>query len=219
MTPVRWARPALAAMFAAPLAQAAVDAQGAWTPGIGDPTLIGWLTLVLYLAAAGLAARNAVAATRTAVPRGFWVLLGVLMLALGINKQLDLQTWFGLAGRDLAMAQGWYEQRRAVQAVFIALLCAAALALLWAARRQWAALWGEYRLAFIGICLLALFIVVRAATFHHIDQVLRIDLGGARLSAVLEIAGILVVAAGCAWWQHMHRRRVQRLFMQRALRR
>jgi len=42
-------------------------------------------------------------------------------LALGINKQLDLQTALTEAGRVLARYQGWYEQRQFVQLVVIAL--------------------------------------------------------------------------------------------------
>ena len=79
---------------------------GRWVPGIGDPTAIGWITVAGYVLAAGLAWRNVVAARRTAVPAGFWIALGALVVALGINKQLDLQTWFAQTGRDLSLAQG-----------------------------------------------------------------------------------------------------------------
>ena len=42
-----------------------------------------------------------------------------LVCALGVNKQLDLQTLFTQLARDLAMAQGWYEERRRYQVAFI----------------------------------------------------------------------------------------------------
>ena len=151
----------------------AAGPDGRWTVGIGDPTLLGWVTVAAYAAAALLAWRNVGAARRTAVPHGFWIALTTLMLALGLNKQLDLQTWLSQAGRDLAIAQGWWEQRRVVQAVFIALLAAGAVGVVVWARRQWHTLWHEYRAAFVGVCVLLFFIVVRAASFHHIDMVLR----------------------------------------------
>ena len=50
-----------------------------------------------------------------------WRTISVLFLALGINKQLDLQTALTEAGRVLARYQGWYEQRQFVQLVVIAL--------------------------------------------------------------------------------------------------
>jgi hypothetical protein len=196
----------------------AAGSDGRWQIGIGDPTPIGWIAVAAYALAAWLAWRNVGAARRTAVPESFWIALTLLMLALGLNKQLDLQSWFGQTGRDLAHAQGWYDQRRIVQAVFIALLVAGAVAVVVWARRQWHALWHEYRAAFVGVCVLLVFIVIRAASFHHIDIVLRSDLGATSLHRALEILGVLVVAAGCAWWHAMHKRRVKRFAMQRALR-
>jgi hypothetical protein len=196
----------------------AAGLDGRWELGIGDPTPVGWITVAAYAAAAVLAWRNVGAARRTAVPESFWIALTVLMVALGLNKQLDLQTWFSQAGRDLALDQGWYEQRRVVQAVFIVLLAAGALAAVVWARRQWHTLWHEYRAAFVGVCVLLAFIVIRAASFHHIDVVFRTDLGATSLHRALEILGVLVVAAGSAWWHAMHRRRVRRFAIQRALR-
>ena len=196
----------------------AASPDGRWTIGIGDASVVGWVTVAAYATAAWLAWRNVGAARRSGVPVDFWVALTLLMLALGLNKQLDLQSWFGQTGRDLALEQGWYEQRRVVQAVFIALLAAGAVAVVVWARRQWHTLWHEYRAAFVGVCMLLFFIVVRAASFHHIDMILRSDLGATSLHRALEIVGVLVVAAGCAWWHAMHRRRVKRFAMQRALR-
>jgi hypothetical protein len=196
----------------------AAGSDGRWEIGIGDPTPLGWITVAAYALAAWLAWRNVGAARRTAVPESFWVALTLLLLALGLNKQLDLQTWFSQAGRDLALEQGWYEQRRVVQALFIVALTAGALAAVWWACRQWHTLWHEYRAAFVGVCVLLAFIVIRAASFHHIDVVLRSDLGATSLHRALELIGVLAVAAGSAWWHAMHKRRVKRFAVRRALR-
>jgi hypothetical protein len=51
------------------------------------------------------------------------------LFALGINKQLDLQTALTELGRVLALSQGWYEQRQVVQFWFIAALAATCLLL------------------------------------------------------------------------------------------
>lgn len=195
----------------------AVDVDGRWVAGIGDPSLVGWVTVGLYATAAVLAARNAAAARRTAVPTGFWVALTAALLALGLNKQLDLQSWFGQIGRDLARAQGWYEARRGVQAVFIAALAACVVALLLWARRVWAGLWSEYRWVFGGIVLLMTFIVVRAASFHHIDEFIGVDIGVTKFGRALELIGVVAIAAACVHWHAMHRRRVRRFAVARAL--
>jgi hypothetical protein len=196
----------------------ATGAEGRWQIGIGDPTPVGWITVAGYALAAWLAWRNVGAARRTAVPESFWVALTLLMLVLGLNKQLDLQTWLSQTGRDLALEQGWYAQRRVVQAVFIAALAVGALVTVWWAHSQWQTLWHEYRAAFIGACVLLTFIVIRAASFHHIDLILRSDLGATSLHRALELIGVLAVAAGGAWWHAMHKRRVKRFAMQRAMR-
>jgi hypothetical protein len=179
----------------------AIDADGRWVAGIGDPSPVGWITVAAYAVAALLAARNVSAARRCGAPTGFWIALTVLMLLLGINKQLDLQTWFGETGRDLARSQGWYEQRRAVQAAFIVLLGAGVLAALAAARVRLARLWPQYRGAFVGIVVLATFIVIRAASFHHIDEFLGFDVGGTYLGRALEIVGVIAVGVACLRWQ------------------
>jgi hypothetical protein len=196
----------------------AVDAEGRWFAGIGDPSLVGWVTVGVYAVGVALAARNAAAAQRSGVPTSFWFVLTALLLALGLNKQLDLQSWFGQTGRDLAMSQGWYGSRRAVQAVFIVLLGAGAVgALVWA-RRQWAGLWSEYRWVFAGVTLLLVFIVVRAASFHHIDEFIGVDLGVTTFGRALELAGIVAIGAACAHWHAMHRRRVRAFAVGRAYR-
>jgi hypothetical protein len=196
----------------------AVDSDGRWVAGIGDPSALGWVTVAVYLATALLAARNAAAARRSSVPTGFWIALAALMVLLGLNKQLDLQSWFGQTGRDLAIAQGWYHARRQVQVAFLIVLAASVLLLLLWARRAWAGLWGDYRWAFLGVTLLMVFIVIRAASFHHSDELIGIDLGGTQAGRALELVGIVVIAAACLHWHAMHRRRVQRFVVARARR-
>jgi hypothetical protein len=197
----------------------AVDIDGRWVAGIGDPSLVGWVTVGVYAAGAALAARNAAAAQRSGVPVSFWLVLTAVLLALGLNKQLDLQSWFGQTGRDLAKAQGWYESRRAVQAAFIVLLGVGAVALLVWARRQWAGLWSEYRWVFGGLTLLFVFIVIRAASFHHIDEFIGIDVGVTTFGRALELAGVGIIGVACARWYAMHRRRVLAFAVNRAYQR
>jgi hypothetical protein len=179
---------------------AATD-QGHWRPGIGDPTPVGWLTVLAYLAAAGacgvnwIAERRAARAGRPADPT-FWLALGGLLLFLGINKQLDLQTLLGSIGRELARSQGWYAERRFYQVLFIACLGAAGLAALavlcWAARRRWK----RNVLPLTGVVFLYVFVLTRASSFHHVDVLLRSSVLGVRWNWILELGGIATVAAG-----------------------
>jgi hypothetical protein len=140
-----------------------------WSPKIGDPTIGGWVTVVLYLLAAGscwITARELVLEDIASNERRAWWAISALFLALGINKQLDLQSALTETGRVLAHYQGWFEQRQLVQLAFIALvaiicLIAAIALLLWTRSAP-----TPTRLALIGTSMVLGFVLICAASFH-----------------------------------------------------
>jgi hypothetical protein len=174
-----------------------------WSPGIGDPTIGGWITVILYLLSAISCWKtaNKLARVNTGVSQEqrIWRAISALFLALGINKQLDLQTALTEAGRMLAHSEGWYNQRQIVQLVFIVLIAitcvvAALILLIWA-RNAPAPTW----LAFIGTMFVLGFVLMRAASFHHMDRLLGEHILGFRLNWILEIGGISLVLIGSEW--------------------
>jgi len=174
----------------------AFSANDRWQAGIGDPTFMGWFTVAAYF----VTARLCLAAARISPPSGFlserrfWWGLTVCLLLLAINKQLDLQTWFTLAGKRVAQQTGWYAERRAAQAIFIFLIATAGMGLvllLWAFARKTVR---HYRLALSGTIFLGCFILIRAASFHHVDQMLGWQVGWLRLNHILECGGIFLIA-------------------------
>jgi hypothetical protein len=52
----------------------------------------------------------------------------------------------------------------------------------------------RFRLAFVGLFFLLSFIVVRAASFHHFDQLIKSKVFNAKMNWVLEVGGISLVA-------------------------
>lgn len=166
-----------------------------WSPEIGDPSVMGWLTVVIY-AVAGILCM--VAARRSREPR-FWILIGLLMLALAINKQLDLQSALTALGRCISKMQGWYDQRRAFQRDFIVGLIMAAVAFLilltWVMRHSF----GRVFLALVGTAFVLGFVAVRAAGFHHMDALIGSYIGPARINWVLELAGISLIMLNALW--------------------
>jgi hypothetical protein len=176
-----------------------------WTPRIGDPTIGGWITVVLYLLAAGscwISARKLGLGDigRSNERRAWWAIFA-LFLALGINKELDLQTALTEAGRVLAHYQGWFEQRQVVQLAFIALvaimcLIAAITLLLWTRSAP-----SPTRLALIGTTIVLGFVLIRAASFHHVDQFIGQKILGLRWNWVLEMSGISLVLFASQWRQ------------------
>lgn len=176
---------------------------GRWSPGIGDPTPAGWVTVVAYIAAAGMVYR--VIAHQTMLEpwlevtekRLWWCLL-LGLVALGVNKQLDLQTAFTELGRIVAHAQGWYEDRRRVQMAFIAAwsvlgltLCAV---LVWVSfgvpRPTLMALWGAV--------FLVVFVGIRAASFHHVDAFINLSWFDVKVNVMIENGALALLTAG-AW--------------------
>ena len=109
------------------------DVEFNWSPGIGDPTVVGWLTVALYLLAAlasyfVLIELGASAAEQQ--ERFVWRVFLLLFLLLGINKQLDLQSALTETGRYIARQQGWYDHRQKFQFVLICVIAAAFVATL-----------------------------------------------------------------------------------------
>lgn len=162
-----------------------------WSPGIGDPGPGGWLTVLAYLVCCALALRVWL---RGGPGGGFWGLIALFLLFLAVNKQLDLQSALTAAGRCLAKAQGWYANRRMVQAEFIlgllVLVVVCLLAGLWWQRRHLR----RNGLALVGLAILAGFVMIRAVGFHHFDRLIGIRELGIPMNYLLENAGLLLIA-------------------------
>jgi len=163
-----------------------------WQPGIGDPTIYGWLTVAAYALGALLSWRAA--QQGAARERRFWLVLAAIMAFLCINKQLDLQTLLTDIARHFAKRDGWYDQRARVQLAFIfALGAATALItlslLVWMRRSRWP-VWG----ASVGLALLLFFVFVRATSFDKMDWLIGQHLAGVKANHAMELGGIGLVA-------------------------
>jgi len=168
-----------------------------WRPGIGDPTIGGWVTVALYFLAVWATWKTAYSAVSS--ERKLWQIISTLFLALAINKQLDLQTALTELGRLVAFDQGWYKDRRTVQLWFIvgvALVCILfVVALL---RWSWKAPIPT-RLALVGTTAVLAFVVIRAASFHHIDRFIGSRVLGLKWNWILEMSGIATVIVASEW--------------------
>jgi hypothetical protein len=207
---------------------------GDWSPGIGDPTVVGWVTVALYVGASLLcfrAARALVASLPATAPedragrrpvslgpalaralvgasrpllalpprartRALWLGLAIVLLLLGVNKQLDLQTAIIEVGRRLARAQGWYGSRRRVEVAFVGALAASGLAVLRVVfllvRREPPGA----RAVLVGATLLVAFVVFRAACFEHLDRMFGLELSDSPWNAAPELGGICFIILG-----------------------
>ena len=166
-----------------------------WTPQIGDPSVLGWFTVACYFVTSLLCVR---AADKDASAKNLWRMLGFALALLGINKQLDLQSLLTQIGRDFARSGHWYDQRREFQQIFVGVIAFASVsgaitAALFFRNRSRA-----FRLASIGFVLLAAFICIRAASFHHVDGFLKLSFLGARFNWIIELGGIALIGFAAA---------------------
>jgi hypothetical protein len=188
-----------------------------WSPGIGDPTYMAWLTVFAYFLTAALCLAayrrcqqpSSTATDNSCPPVSRWIWLGLFLafILLGINKQLDLQSLLTAIGRNLAFQQGWYAERRKYQAIFIAVLILASVMMLFAFVLIFRIVGTAERLALIGAVAVITFVIVRASSFHHMDILICCRQFGVTMNRALEWSGIAIVffAALCRQTQNNKR--------------
>ena len=180
-----------------------------WRPGIGDPTPLGWLTVLAYLIVTiictvyviRLKQQSGLEQQRRQVI--IWGLVAILLFSLGINKQLDLQTLVSQIGREISRTQGWYGNRRSIQFVLILLITAVSgltiSTLAYTLRRTLRQHW----LTFLGLLCLLTFVVVRAISFHYIDLFLYTNIvGNLKLSSALELGSLILIGTSLSMALH-----------------
>jgi hypothetical protein len=174
-----------------------------WKPAIGDPTAIGWVITVAYFVAAffcwkaGLAEKKSVNNGK-ASNQVLWFGLSALLLVLEINKQLDLQTLVISLGQGIAKENGWYGIRREVQAAFVMLAGLFGFLLLFGLLWRLRKCWRQYWLILSGLLFIIVFVLIRAASFNHVDYLLsrwRV-IGPVKMKYVAELGGIMLEGAG-----------------------
>ena len=162
-----------------------------------------WATALAYAIAAVLCWRASRHAAQLAAARErlFWLGCTLAMPLLGINELFDFQTLATMTAKEYAKASGWYESRRTVQLIFVAVFAAAALGTLatlgWFVRRMGR----PVKIAFGGLVLIGLFIVLRAATFHHLVEVIAIGPALTGATVFAEITGIAMVALAAHFYR------------------
>jgi hypothetical protein len=170
-----------------------------WRPGFHDNDFTGWLVtagyIVTVLACFRAAKQSRGGAGSDAEFSRVWRGLGIVLLALGINQQLDLQTLIKEVGRDLASAEGWYEHRRLVQRLFFGVFTVTLLAGAAFSAWRWRSFFVQQWLVTLGLLLLLGWLLFRAALIEHVGE----RNAAVRLDACrdyLELGALMVVSIG-----------------------
>jgi hypothetical protein len=155
-----------------------MTAANTWRLGLNDPSFIGLLTTVLYFLAAALCFKCGTNQKQRAESRNQksdngreqfkWLVIAVVLLFLGLNIQLDLQTLLIQAGRHVAIADGWYDERRTLQKIFFIVLAVVIPGAILMAGWKSRSFLKRHVLVLPGCILLAAFVLIRAATFDHV---------------------------------------------------
>lgn len=156
-----------------------------------DSTFLGWAICIAYLVTSWCCFIKGRKLNDSQVSMIFWYGLAFLMLFLGINKQLDLQTILANLARQAAITDGWYDYRKLIQHVFIIVLALLLTFLMVFFRLLLAEAWHKFKLAWLGIFVLFAFIVLRAAAFNHQAGALLESVNG--YYQLLELVGVMVI--------------------------
>ncbi|MBD3347439.1 MAG: hypothetical protein GF401_20475 [Chitinivibrionales bacterium] len=174
-----------------------------WRPGIHDPSLVGWIIFSGYLLSAAIAAwvgfKSSFDMPSETKKQLLWRIVGLVMILMAVNKQLDLQSLGIDIGRAVARSRGWYQSRRTFQKFFALAFGIIALGMFASALWYLRDILKDYYLLIIGFCFLGTFIVVRAAMFQHIHIDPPLTIPRIRIRWLFELAGSLLVSiAGIA---------------------
>ena len=166
-----------------------------WRASLADASASDWITVAAYLIAAVIAVRAASAARQHSKfrERRFWRLTAALLVFLAFNELFDLQTVLTAVGKAWALRGGWYEDRRVYQFEFILALAALGIAGGIAAVRLTRAMHRAVHLALLGLGFIGIFILVRAASFHHVDALLGRGAAAFNWGSIQEMLGILTI--------------------------
>lgn len=171
-----------------------------WPAKTDDPHLMGWAAVACYILVAILAyfalrqTKNLESTSQQIKTHRFWMVVTVLLVLLGINKQLDTQLLLIAAAKCISTIDGWYGDRRIYQIGFIAVLAVSFLVLAVLSLRYFKnELRGNFW-AIIGLLFLLFFIALRATSFHNLDAMLNNNFYGFKVSWIFELSGLGLLA-------------------------
>jgi magnesium-transporting ATPase (P-type) len=168
----------------------------------GHLTPLGWAVAVVYVLGALCCAR----AGRVTQQDGrrcsnkqqpWWVITAVLLF-LGINKLLNLQTTLINLGRATAWTESWHQYQRVAQVVFVVLFTLALLAVFAAFLKKCRWFVKERPLPLAGVLILFLFVVIRVSTLNHVEALFHLNLYDNYWGWILELGGTACIAWSAA---------------------
>ncbi len=164
-----------------------------WINEIGDPGLLPWVAVFLYLGAAWASGR-ATRRARSNAERIFWIGVSTVAFLLAVNKQLDIQTLVMRCGRVAAKTAELGADRRLAQKIAaIALAVGATMLFAWLLLSM-KKLDQAMRVTLAGGGLVALYILSRSGSILHLPALS--PLLPRLLRALIETLGAMLMLLG-----------------------
>jgi hypothetical protein len=160
---------------------------------------LGWATTVGYFLAGLLCLRAALVRQYAgAGEHPIWGASAGLLIFLGVNKQLDFQTLLIVIGRAAARTEGWYDERRLVQKVFVGILVLVLTGMVCRAVSRHGFFLRNHWLASTGLGLVLIYALLRAAEIDHLEFGHSSRSGDQTWLWMVEVTGVILCILGAA---------------------
>jgi hypothetical protein len=172
----------------------------------GDPTILGWFISALYVLAGLLALRawwkyrSSGGDVQSLLPAAaglqrlatWWLVVAVLMILLGLTKELDLlQKMVRVWGRAAVANHGWYANRAIVQRAFVALMALVLAGAGGVVLYYFRSILARIIPALAGMALVLLYALLQTAAFNGFRDAMPTNFDA--VVWLLEPAGVLLV--------------------------
>lgn len=161
----------------------------------GDPTFIGWVNTLLYFVLAGKAYLRFTSIDQDRLKRQLWLVIFILFLSLGLNKQLDLHADLINVMKSYVIGIG-FEQYKYPLKMLAALFGALVLVLLlFLIQRYLTASIRRHKLMPFGLVILFFFVFCRLVAFDHLFAG-RAQFAVEYYTVYLELPSLLIILVG-----------------------
>jgi hypothetical protein len=164
-----------------------------WVTSLGDPTLFGWFTVASYALAAYFCWRTSTVSSGR--DRQVWRIFMVVMVTLGLNKQLDLQLLFFQEARRVFMVLADHKERALLRVMFIAITTTIALCAIVVFWRRYGFTNKQVKWGTLGMTILVIFGIVRSLSFNRFGLVYVEETTSETVNFFLENLGVLLIWA------------------------
>jgi hypothetical protein len=126
-----------------------------------------------------------------------WFSLFVLLVLLGINKQLDLQLLLARIGKEVVVHEGWRKKWKLVNEIFLAAIGTGAMVAFVMLLRYVGEAWRKYWAPLLGLVLLGIFVLIRAGM--NIPRIEAVNMKFYTALHLMEVFTVLFIGASAMW--------------------